>query len=952
MTSICCCSVSDADGIDSGHAFISYVREDSQAVDRLQELLESAGIPVWRDTASLWPGQDWRDMLRRAITGNALVFIACFSRNSLVRDRSCQREELALAIEQLRQHRPGDPWFFPVRFDDCEIPDLDIGADRTLASIQRADLFGNVGQEGAADLVAAVLRILSPRARPVRATATQATLPHRPAAAPVVAVAMMPDAPRAVTVAEDGTVRSEDSEGFWYERIEAGKPVAAALSVAFPTAVLWATETTLMRYRLPFHPGGGSPAGVPIPVPSAVCALALSPDGDLAVAAFSDGTLRALDIWTREFGPVLAAEPLAARAVALASHRGPVIAIFADGSIRRYDLWTRASDHVGIDQQARAVAGTADGNIVITAGADGIVRRWNPRLGRPPDIFHLDEAITAIAVDSTGGKVLAGTAAGVLWLLDLTDGSRTRQLAADVSQLPPNSRGSFGRVVDDDVRFTVYRPQVLLPEVWASLLVFAHKTTPVEEPGKAPIDPNDLVEAQARAHFGDKAPRPVGEDARHGLIRGAQLRIVPDLPGIGCNPVQAEIDWREPVHEVMFRLLAGAGLAGTVVRGAVRIWCGPLLLGEVSLTISVARSGAAAGSQQVADSAPRYRKIFPSYAREDRVMVTAFAEAARVLGDQYLQDVLALRVGERWEAGLLELIDDADVFQLFWSRNSMHSRHCQAEWEHALALRRPSFVRPLYWEEPLPADPGRGLPPEALRELHFVKVLVDRLAPVRPRAEPLDHAAQPGAPTSDASPSLAPPQGHTPSDIKALPRHNIAHGARIAAAMIAGIAAVATAVFLVLPHPGPAGPAAHAPTQAHPAPPPSDSFIVVLMLAEAGAAQAHDISTVREIYAPSAFVRDAGCRAPARTWRGLAQIVMRYQNLGVFSSLSHDHIQVRFIPDTARASRAAATAETVGSINPSATNPRGQPLHGHETWTFALENGRWVITSFTFDMCG
>lgn len=415
--------------------------------------------------------------------------------------------------------------------------------------------------------------------------------------------------------------------------------------------------------------------------------------------------------------------------------------------------------------------------------------------------------------------------------------------------------------------------------------------------------------------------------------------------------MQAEIGWREPVHEVMFRLLAGAGLAGTVVRGAVRIWCGPLLLGEVSLAISVARSGAAAGSHQVADSAPRYRKIFPSYAREDRVMVAAFAEAARVLGDQYLQDVLALRVGERWEPGLLELIDDADVFQLFWSRNSMHSRHCQAEWEHALALRRPSFVRPLYWEEPLPADPGRGLPPEALRELHFVKVLIDRLAPVRPRAEPLGHAAQPDVPTSDASQSPAPTQEHTPSDIKALPRHNIAHGARIAAAMIAGITAVAAAVFLVLPHPGPAGAPAPAHTRARPAPPPSDSFIILLIRAEATAAQAHDISIVREIYASSAFVRDAGCRAPARTWRGLAQIVMRYQNLGVFSSLRHDHIQVRFIPDTARAPRAAATAETAGSINPSATNPRGQPLRGHETWTFALENGRWLITSFTFDMC-
>jgi TIR domain-containing protein len=64
----------------AGHAFISYVREDSQQADRVQQVLEAAGVPVWRDTADLWPGQDWRAEIRRAITSDALVFIACFLR--------------------------------------------------------------------------------------------------------------------------------------------------------------------------------------------------------------------------------------------------------------------------------------------------------------------------------------------------------------------------------------------------------------------------------------------------------------------------------------------------------------------------------------------------------------------------------------------------------------------------------------------------------------------------------------------------------------------------------------------------------------------------------------------------------------------------------------------------------------------------------------------------------
>ncbi len=147
----------------AGHAFISYVREDSLEVDRLQRVLESEGIRVWRDTAELWPGQDWRARIREAITGDALVFIACFSRNSLARERSYQNEELTLAISQLRSLRPGVPWLIPVRFDECDIPDLELGGGRTLNSIQRADLFGDRYDQAASRLVRVVQGILGSR---------------------------------------------------------------------------------------------------------------------------------------------------------------------------------------------------------------------------------------------------------------------------------------------------------------------------------------------------------------------------------------------------------------------------------------------------------------------------------------------------------------------------------------------------------------------------------------------------------------------------------------------------------------------------------------------------------------------------------------------------------------------------------------------------------------------
>lgn len=121
----------------------------------------------------MWPGEDWREKIRQAITDDALVFIACFSRNSSARDTSYQNEELTLAVEQMRLRRPDVPWLIPVRFDDCAIPEYSVGAGRRLASIQRADLFGDRRDVALSRLVTAVLSILGWRAEIVPDTGRQ-----------------------------------------------------------------------------------------------------------------------------------------------------------------------------------------------------------------------------------------------------------------------------------------------------------------------------------------------------------------------------------------------------------------------------------------------------------------------------------------------------------------------------------------------------------------------------------------------------------------------------------------------------------------------------------------------------------------------------------------------------------------------------------------------------------
>jgi tetratricopeptide (TPR) repeat protein len=143
------------------HVFISYVREDGAAVDRMQRMLEAAGISVWRDTRELWPGDDWRIRIRQAIQTESFVFLACFSNNSLSRETTYQREELLLAIEQFRLRRPNQPWLIPVRFNDCLLPPFDLGAGRTLDSLQRVDLFEDRWDEGSARLISGIQKVLS-----------------------------------------------------------------------------------------------------------------------------------------------------------------------------------------------------------------------------------------------------------------------------------------------------------------------------------------------------------------------------------------------------------------------------------------------------------------------------------------------------------------------------------------------------------------------------------------------------------------------------------------------------------------------------------------------------------------------------------------------------------------------------------------------------------------------
>lgn len=135
--------------------------------------------------------------------------------------------------------------------------------------------------------------------------------------------------------------------------------------------------------------------------------------------------------------------------------------------------------------------------------------------------------------------------------------------------------------------------------------------------------------------------------------------------------------------------------------------------------------------------------------------------------------------------------------------------------------------------------------------------------------------------------------------------------------------------------------------------PPPDATVVQLMDREVTASKSHDGGIVAQIYAGDATVTDAGCLTAgvSRTWHGVADIQARYSGLPEFVSLGHVNTHVIWEPADRHADRAEATADTNGVIAPTSASTTGQPINGHELWTFVRSGTGWVIESFTYNLC-
>jgi hypothetical protein len=285
---------------------------------------------------------------------------------------------------------------------------------------------------------------------------------------------------------------------------------------------------------------------------------------------------------------------------------------------------------------------------------------------------------------------------------------------------PDHAQSAFR--IDERVRFTVYRPNISRPEVWSTMLAFAYRAGDMDEGSGDIVESAKQVEQLAAHTLGPQIQgfAALTTESREAVPRAETLRFVPRFDGVEFNPTERSFQWIEKIHQESFRYRVPASLDGQTIRGRMEVYLDIVLIGEVGLALAV---DSAATPDMYTDLAAvhgrLYRKIFASYSHKDLSIVEQFEAYLATLGDEFVRDWTHLRSGEVWSHELESMISDADVFQLFWSMNSMASNFVRREWEYALTLSRASFVRPVYWEEPMPSRPELGLPPESLKALHF-----------------------------------------------------------------------------------------------------------------------------------------------------------------------------------------------------------------------------------------
>lgn len=271
-----------------------------------------------------------------------------------------------------------------------------------------------------------------------------------------------------------------------------------------------------------------------------------------------------------------------------------------------------------------------------------------------------------------------------------------------------------------EAQFTAYYPRQASAGTEYGFYVYAHL-------------PDALVAGdiqQFTSELGGRVPKPKVSAQTATIEEGSNIAVIIQCDKLKFNQLGAIQTWHEPYVRFDFNFIAHKALVDEIVEGRIAILLGMIEIASIDFQIGITPANpiAMVTAQPTnplnaigfkpSISASIYQKIFVSYSHDDTSIAEQYRKIQMMLGNTVFMDTHSIRVGEAWETALKKFIDEADVFQLFWSKNSATSEHVRFEWDYALNQRCPdtrcaNFIRPTYWEKPLPDIPLE------LGHLHF-----------------------------------------------------------------------------------------------------------------------------------------------------------------------------------------------------------------------------------------
>jgi len=280
---------------------------------------------------------------------------------------------------------------------------------------------------------------------------------------------------------------------------------------------------------------------------------------------------------------------------------------------------------------------------------------------------------------------------------------------------PVGSSGGMRRKGNDDpalsgigssngrtgMRVAAYYPKELSPNQWQPVKAYIFM-------GHA----QDAVIADAENGEKDKVAKVLYDrnaDTRYRIPEGARVTVTPHVKGFQFNPQSVNIQFYRAWHRLDFEMRAVDARLDEATNGTLTFSVEGLVLADVPLSVYVQSKRRKIAQDEMLRWVIRkpYRTVYASFADEDAHIAERLRPIYDAMGMYTMRDRMQHRTEQGWHKDMLQAVDEAEVFQLFWSRAAANSESVERELERALARQSEveNFVRVVYWEQPPAALP-------------------------------------------------------------------------------------------------------------------------------------------------------------------------------------------------------------------------------------------------------